>query len=136
MKDTELKRAKAKALYSVYISGLEEGRFDSLSGAGKWVASQPAPCFYISARQASLLLGRIQAHVSLVGLNPSQRKMAWRLWFNYRRYLEEHPDNKLSRERVLEIIVDEPAPEFYISGDGARKILRQEIKKARRRLGW
>ncbi len=136
MKDTEIKRKKADALYSVYKKGLVEGRFDSLFGAGRWCAVQPAPCFFISARQASLLLGRIQARVSLINLSSSQRKMAWRLWRNYREYLQKHPGNTLSRERILEILVDEPAPEFYITGDAARRILRGEILKARRAHGW
>jgi len=62
--------------------------------------------------------------------------MAQQLYDNYLKYLNEHPDNTLSRERVLELLVDEPAPEFYITGDAARKILREQIKKARRRIRW
>lgn len=136
MKDTELKRKKAQALYSVYVKGLEEGRFDSLLGAGRWCAAQPAPCYFISARQASILLGRIQSKVSLINLGSMQRKMVWQLWRNYQRYLIEHPDNTLSRERILELLVDEPAPEFYISCEGARKILRQQIHNQRKKKGW
>lgn len=136
MKDTELNRKKADALYAVYKKGLEEGRFDSLFGAGRYCAAQPAPCFFVSARQASLLVGRIFSNISLIDLNASQRRMVWQLYKNYRAYLEEHPDNTLSRERVMEILVDQPAPEFYISGDGARRKLREQIKKARRLAGW
>lgn len=136
MKDTELKRKKAQALYSVYVKGLEEGRFDSLLGAGRWCASQPAPCFFISARQASILLGRIQSKVSLINLGSMQRKMVWCLWHRYQDYLASHPDNTLSRERVMELLVDEPAPEFFISCEGARKILRQQIRNTRKRKGW
>ena len=136
MKDTELNRKKAEALYSVYLKGLEEGRFDSLFGAGRYCAMQPAPCFFISARQASLLVGRIFSNVSLIDLNASQRRMVRQLHHNYLEYLQAHPDNTLSRERVMEILVDQPAPEFYISGDGARRKLREQIKKARRLAGW
>ena len=136
MRDTELKRRKAQALYSVYKTGLQEGRFASLYDAGRSVAHSPAPCFFISAKRASILLGRIPARISLINLNESQRKMVWRLWFNYKDYLAAHPDNTLSRERILELLVDEPAPEFYISTDGARKLLREEILRTRRKIGW
>ena len=136
MRDTELKRKKAEALYSVYKQGLQEGRFASLYDAGRAIASSPAPCFFISAKSASLLIGRINARVSLINLHASTRKMAWQLWFNYKDYLEKHPDNNLSRERILEMLVDEPAPEFYISTDGARKLLNEQIKYTRRKLGW
>jgi hypothetical protein len=136
MKDTEIRRKMAQALYSVYKQGLDEVRFDTLLGAGNYAASHPAPCFFISARQASLIIGRIESRVSLINLNSSKRKMAWQLYDNYKAYLKEHPDTKLSRERILEILVDEPAPEFYISGEYARKILRQEIMNTRRKMGW
>ena len=136
MRDTGLKKQKAEALFRIYKKGLEEGRFDSLYAAGQWCARQPAPCYYISAKRASLLLGRIFAGVSLIDCNSSQRRMVWQLYRNYLRYLKEHPGNTLSRERVLELLVDEPAPEFYITGDAARKILREEIKKARKQRRW
>lgn len=136
MRDTELKRRKAEALYSVYKEGLQKGRFASLYDAARVIAREQAPCFYISAKRASLLLGKIKARVSLINLNESQRKMAWQLWFNYRAYIERHPDNSLSRERILEMLVEEPAPEFYISTDGARKLLCEQIRRTRKRLGW
>lgn len=136
MRDTELKRRRAEDLYSVYKEGLQEGRFASLYDAGRTIARSPAPCFYISAKRASLLIGRIKSRVSLININDSQRKMIWRLWFNYRNYLDRHPGNSMSRERILEVLVDEPAPEFYISTEGARKMLREQIRKTRRSLGW
>lgn len=136
MRDTELKRKKAEALYTTYKKGLEEGRFNSLFGAGIYCAIQPAPCFYISARQASLLIGRIESGDLLFGLSESQRRQIGQLWHNYRAYLREHPSCALPREQILEILVDEPAPEFYISAEGVRKILRAEIKKSRRKYGW
>lgn len=136
MRDNGLKRQKAEALFRVYKRGLEEGRFDSLYAAGSWCARQPAPCFFISAKRASLLLGRIFAGVSLIDCNASQRRMIRQLHDNYLQYLREHPGCTLSRERILELLVDEPAPEFYMTGDAARKTLREEIKKARKRRRW
>lgn len=136
MRDTELKRKKARELYSVYKKGLQEGRFASLYDAGRLVARSPAPCFFISAKRASLLLGHIKARVSLINLHSSQRRMAWQLWFNYKSYLAKHPGNTLSRERILETLVEEPAPEFYITTDGARRMLKSENERARRNAGW
>lgn len=136
MRDTELKRKKADALYSVYKKGLQEGRFSSLYDAGRSISRSPAPCYFISAKRASLLIGRISARISLIGLNDSQRRMAWQLWHKYQEYLAAHPDNTLSRERILEMLVDEPAPEFYISTDGARRLLCEQIRKTRKKMGW
>lgn len=136
MRDTELKREKAEALYSVYKKGLQDGRFKSLFDAARAVSCSPAPRYYISAKRASLLIGRIEAHTSLINIHRSQRRQAWHLWFRYKAYLTEHPANNLSRERIMEILIDDPAPEFFLNTEGARKILQAEIKRTRRKLGW
>lgn len=136
MKDTGLRNKKAEALYRVYRRGLSEGRFNSMYEAGAWCAKQPAPCYFISAKAASLLIGRLMSNVSLVDMHSTKRRLTWKLYEDYQQFLAEHPDTKLSRERIMELLVDRPAPEFYITGDYARKILRKEIRKARKRLGW
>ena len=133
MKDTELKRQRDRALYSVYVDGLEHGRFASMREAGRYASKHPAPRFFIEAEKASILVGRIMAKVSLINLNSNSRRLVWQLYYRYRQYLSEHPGCKLSRERVLEEIVMEPAPEFYLEPQRARKILQKEIKKVRQR---
>ena len=131
MKDTELTQSQARALYGVYKKGLEEGRFSSLSNAAEWVRRQPAPCFYISSKRASILVGMIQSGVSLLNQGYNMRRMAWQLFRKYKEYRKENPDTDLSRERILELIVDSPAPEFYLSAEAVRHILFNEIKKSR-----
>jgi hypothetical protein len=136
LRDNGLTRKKAEALYSVYKRGLKEGRFDSMFGAASWCARQPAPCFFISSKSASLLVGKMIAGSTLSECHESQRRMVRQLYADYLRFLEENPGTSLSRERIMELLVDRPAPEFYISTDGARKMLRGEMKRRRRRLGW
>ena len=136
MRDTELKRKKAEALYSVYKRCLEEGHFASMREVARYASKQPAPRFFIEAKIASDLVGRISRKVSLINLNSNSRKQVWQLHGMYQKYLAEHPDCQLSRERIMEILVDEPAPEFYITTEGARRLLYGEIRKVRRRSGW
>lgn len=136
MRDTELKRKKADALYSVYKQGLQQGRFASLLDASRKIVYEKAPHFFISPKRASILLGRIKSKISLIDLNDSQRRLVWRLWYNYKDYLAQHPGCNLSRERILEMLVDEPAPEFYISPAGARWILIERNRQIRREAGW
>lgn len=134
MRDTELKRQRDNALYSVYVDGLEHGRFASMREAGRYASKHPAPRYFIEAEKASILVGRIMAKVSLIDLNSNSRRRVWHLYRRYQHFLSEHPGCKLSRERVLEEIVMEPAPEFYLEPQQARKILQREIKKVR--LRW
>lgn len=138
MRDTGIQRKKAEALYTVYRKGLDQGLFDSYYKAGHWCASHPAPRYFISAKRASILIGRLQADDILAELHPSLRRKALDLWDAYKRYLADHPDQSLSRERILEMLVEQPAPEFYLTAEAARKILRHEIRRRRqaRRKRW
>lgn len=133
MKDTELKRQRDRALYSVYVEGLEQGRFASMREAGRYASKHRAPRFFIEAEKASILVGRIMARVSLINLNSNSRSLVWELYRRYKEYLALHPGCKLSRERVLEEIVMQEAPEFYLEPQRARKILQKEIKKVRQK---
>lgn len=135
MKDTELKRQRDSDLYDVYMKGWDNHSFANWSQAADYVIKQSAPRFYVSPREVSLAIGKLQRGISLIALSSSSRRRIWQLIDNYEAYLAEHPDNKLSRERVLEILVDEPAPEFYLSWRSAREILRKEFLK-RRKKKW
>ena len=135
MKNTELKRARDAALYAVYKRCLSEGRFARMRDVASAVCKSPAPRFYIEGEKASLLVGRILANESLISLNACSRRLARELYRRYKQYLEEHPGCKLSRERILEEIVEQPAPEFFIEPQRTRKILYIELKKARGQWG-
>lgn len=127
MRDTRLKQLKRQDLYSLYRKGLAEGRFTSMRDAGIWLSTQPAPCFYTSPETAYKLIGRILAQHSLVDLNPSTRRMARRLYEDYKEHLRYHPDDKRSRVEIMNELVERPAPEFYMTPDAIRRALREEI---------
>lgn len=131
MKDTELKAIRDRALYQVYLQGLEEGRFNSMREAGEYVRLQPAPQFFISAREASLNIGKILSGISLMNMNSDQRRKIWTLFDMYTEWLEANSASKLSRERIMEILVEEPAPEFFMSMEQTRQRIFKEWKKAR-----
>ncbi len=133
MKDTELRKRRDADLYREYVKGLETGCFANMSEAAEYVIRQPAPQFYISSREVNLYIGRIQAGISLITLNSTSRRRVWQLYDNYLLYLQQHPDCNLSRERVLELLVEEPAPEYYVTWRSAREILRKEVNKRRQR---
>ena len=134
MKDTELKRQRDADLYDVYKRGMDTHSFANMSQAADYVISQPAPKFYVSAREVSLAIGKLQRGISLIALSSSSRRRIWQLKDNYDAYLLAHPDNNLSRVAILEMLVEEPAPEFYLSWRSAREILRREMIK--RRNAW
>lgn len=136
MRDQQLKQRKRIDLYSLYKKGLDEGRFSSVLDAARYLCHHQAPCYYISPEQATLLIGRIIDGRGISDLSPSQRRMVIQLYYEYKRYLLLHPGTRNSRVRILNEIVDKPAPEFYMTEEAVRKIIREENLKARRKAGW
>lgn len=131
MKDTELKRMRDEALYDVYLKGLEAGAFTSLQEAADYVSMHQAPQYFIEAKKVSGYMGMIEAHVSLIALNSASRRRVWKLYAEYKIWRAAHPESKLTRERVCELLVDEPAPEFYLKPDSVRLII-QRMRRTKR----
>lgn len=136
MRDTKLKQRKRRDLYSLYKIGLNEGRFSSMREAGVWLSRQPAPCYYISPEEACKLIGRILGGRGLEDVNSSTRRMVWALYRNYKEYLYKHPKSRKSRVSIMNELVDQPAPEFYMTSDAIRRALREEINEVKRKTGW
>lgn len=133
MKNTELKRARDRALYQAFKRLLAQGGYPTMRQAASAVCRCPAPRFFIEPENASLLVGCILNGVSLDDRNMGTRRMASQLHALYLQWLEDNPGSRMSRERIMEIIVEMPAPEFYIGAQSARKIIYRERKKARAR---
>lgn len=131
MKDTELKEKRDKDLYCVYRRGLECGQFLTMRDAAEFVRKQPAPQFYISSREAMKHVSSIESGISLIHLNSESRKRIWTLYDRLVAYRAENPSK--SPLEAMEIITAQPAPEFYIGAEMARKILQKERKKARQK---
>ena len=130
-KDTKLKQARNEAMYRLYVKGLEEGRISNMRTAGEFVRRQPAPSYFISSHSASLLIGKIDQLISVILPNEGYRARALTIYGEYLRYLREHPDCGMSREAVLNLIVEQPAPEFFVDSETARQILQNEVEKVR-----
>lgn len=133
MNDMTLKRMRHEAIYACYKEGLEGGQFNSWRDAGEWVRKHPAPSYFVSAKLASRHVGYILGKTSLLFFSDSSRQMAWDLYTRYMAYKASHPGCRLSRERILEEIVTEPAPQFYLSAESIRKIIKSENDKVRRK---
>lgn len=135
MLDVELKDLRAYDLYAVYKKGLREGRFRSIRDAAEYARLQPAPRFYVSAKVAGSLISQIQSGVSLIRVNPLARERAWEIYDRYRLKVGDGTLKGVSREAVLEELLEQEAPQFYISAETARKILQEENRRIRSGLG-
>lgn len=128
MKDVELKAIRDRDLFLCYQKALKEHDFRNQWEAIEYVRKSPAPRFYISSKVCSLLLGKIFAAKKLERMHPLAYKRIKCLEKMYKYYVSGEAAKKgLSRERVCEILVDMPAPEFFVSNVYATRIINREI---------
>lgn len=119
-------------LYMTFVAGIRENTFGSTAEAVDYARRQSAPQYYISARTASLLIGRIENRMSLMDLNSNSRRRIWHIYSLYLEYLRDNPGCTLPRELILEEIVEGPAPEFFVSHGRAKHIVLYERREARK----
>ena len=50
MRDTELRKARDRELYNVYIKGLRERHFETMREAVEWARMHPASRYYLSSK--------------------------------------------------------------------------------------
>ncbi len=136
MKDTELKAVRDRDLFLCYQKALRECDFKNQWEAIEYVRQSPAPRFYISSKACSLLLGKIFAGQRLVKMHPLAYRRIKCLEKMYKNYVSGAAGCRgLSRERVCEILVDMPAPEWYVSNAYATRIINKEIELHNRSRG-
>lgn len=126
MKDTELRQEKDRELYSVYLRGLREHHFANMHEAVDWVRSQPASKFYISSKALVNYIGAMKngkVPPKMFSCNEKKMKILYQMYLDF---MQNNPGCKLSRERICEILVEEPAPMFFICHDSCIKAIWRE----------
>lgn len=130
MRDTELKELRDKDLFLCYQNALRENVFRNQWEAIEYVRKSPAPRFYISSKACSLLLGKMFAGKRLERMHPLAYKRVRHLAELYKNIVSGESGQKgLSRERICEMLVDMPAPEFYVSHLYATRIITKGIRE-------
>ena len=134
MQNTELKIERDRELYLTYLRGLEDERFDDLTQAAEWVQSQPASKFYITSKALANYIGAIQNGKTPPRMYYYNELKIRVLYERYLDFIESHPNHGMSREKICDMLVEEPAPQFYISQDYIRIIIQRERTKKRDHL--
>ena len=121
MKDTELKRARDRALYDAYKSALKEREFRNQDEAIAYVCQHASPRFWISPENLAAEISRILQGRPTVARGPHSRRRIAVLYERYQARRMGCP--AMPRIAICEILVEEQAPEFYISRDFARQVI-------------
>lgn len=134
MRNTDLREEKDRELYDLYVQCLREHKYASLKEIADWVRVQPASKFYVSAKSLVNYIGAIlygKKSTKMYELNGEKMNL---LYEKYLQFMDENPHCALSRERICEILVDEPAPSFFICRTSCINAINREREKHRRAL--
>ncbi len=134
-KDTRLNQDRDRELYEIYTCGLENHKFSSLREAADWARNQPASRFFISSKSLVKYFSDIENHIPMPVMYPENRRKVIYLYRRYREWISERSElDSLPRYAVCEILVDSPAPCFFIGIDSAVKVILRQRNLSRRRL--
>lgn len=133
-RDTELRQERDRELYSIYVKGLNEQNFENTHEAADWARSQPASKFFISSKSLVNYIGQRLANAPLTNMFEENRRRMEYLYGLYLDFIANNPNTTLSRERICEILVESPAPMFFIGHESAIKIILRERASAKKQF--
>lgn len=126
--------ARAVDLIRVYTSYIEKCDFVSLKDVYQVVAESPAPRFYVTAKRASIVIAQMQQGLSCG--NPLKDEMYREIYRRCLKLRKQHP--KWTMYQLCEVVVQQPAPKFYILPNRVQfiliKIRRRWAKERLKRL--
>lgn len=112
-------------LYRAYKVVVDSGKYDNIIDCVREALTLPASKFWISSENAARIISRMENGDTLENLSPIRKEMFYEL---HNRYLEEK--SKYARPvpicRICEIIIEQPAPRFYIGMQRAIKLIKKE----------
>ena len=91
---------------------------------------KPAKRFYIEKERAYDIIMMMENCVAFASPNPNKIRMYDEIYMRYKARMEQNP-NALKSD-VIEAVINEPAPEFYIGIHAAMKIVNRNNTRVRR----
>lgn len=112
---------------AAYVRYINSCRYIKIPEAYAQIVLMPSARFWVSGTRAAVVVSNIIKGATLEGMRPSKREMFKEI---YRRYLtlkEQRPEEPLAR--LVDDVVNQPAPKFYLSAGSARAIILKAKKQ-------
>lgn len=93
------------------------------------VVEQPSERFWVSEERAFIVISAMLRGVPLDGMRPLKQEMYREIHARFLKLREKHPDMRV--RHLVSIVVNQPAPKFYIEPASARVIVCKIRKKWR-----
>ena len=136
---SEYHRERTRDLLRAYFRYLEACKHVSKPDVFKRVVEMPAARFWVSTPRATVVVASIMRGDKLLSMRPNKREMFFEI---HRRAVElrrKHSD--WSMPKLIEAVIAQPAPKFYLAPGSARILIFKARKqwfaeKLKKQLGY
>lgn len=117
---------RARDLLSAYFRYLNKCRHVSMSDVFNSVVNMPAARFWVSASRATVVVTRIMRGDPLLYMRPNKREMFFEIYRRVSILRHTHP---WTIHRLVELVISQPAPKFYLAPGSARVLILKARKQ-------
>lgn len=119
LRDAELMRAFRRELIKAHYIYLPDIYTN--------IVEQPASRFWVSEERAAIVVAQLAKGYTLPSMRYQRREMMMEIYRRYKEMRKQHPRTPLNR--LVAIIVNQPAPKHYLAPNSAREIIARYKRK-------
>ena len=124
---SEYHRERTQDLLHAYFRYLKKCRQVSMPDVFKNVVNMPAIRFWVSSSRAAVVVASIMRGDPLHYMRPNKREMYFEIYRRVKILRDTHSD--WSIPRLVETVIAQPAPKFYMAPGSARALILKARKK-------
>lgn len=124
---SEYAHERTRDLLKVYFRYIETCRHISMPDVFKRIVEMPASRFWVSSSRASVVVASIMRGDDLHYMRSNKREMFLEIYRRVVALRAKQPD--LSLPRLIEKVLAQPAPKFYLAPGSARVIILRARKQ-------
>lgn len=127
MRDMFLRKRRDQALFRAYQEALREKDFSDQREAVEYVRKNEAPRWFVSKEFCAAVISSWLRGKEFCKMRPNKRRKFQALYEIYKKMRNEWPYNTLSHVDLCAVIVELPAPEWYLDHQMASRIITAQM---------
>ncbi len=125
---SEHKDERAQDLLRAYHEYLRTHAHIDVEEAFRAIVKMPSRRFWVSKIRAAIVISEMMHGDDLRGMRPSKRAMFEEIFRRVRQLMGEERWQGVPLRQVVSYVIDQPAPQFYLSPDTARLYIKPAKK--------
>lgn len=122
-----LRKRRDRALFQAYQKALQENEFSDQREAVDYVRKNEAPRWFVSKEFCAAVISSWIRGKEFCKMRVNKRRKFQALYEIYQKLKQEFPYSSLNHLELCGVIVDLPAPEWYIDHQLASRIITEQI---------